>query len=71
MGMLDAFAQDDRITLKVNDLIHYFRNEARTNAQNEVLLNGVRAHLPYSHILTMIGEKDPIGGEREDGVKEG
>jgi hypothetical protein len=64
VGILDTFGADDRVELKVNDLIRYFRDEADTNARNEVLLNGIRARLPYSHILTMIGELDPV--EREE-----
>ena len=63
MGFVDAFGAEDRIQLKVNDLVNYFRSEARTHAQNEVLLNGIRANLPNSHILVMIGELDPNSGK--------
>lgn len=67
MGIVDVFNKDDRVELKVNELIAYFRAEGRTNATNEVLLNGIRAHLPYSHILTMVGETDAIAPD--DGKK--
>lgn len=68
MGIVDAFQKDDRAEIRVNDLIGYFRHEARTNARNEVLLNGIRAQLPYSHILVMIGEK-PVENEKSEVVK--
>lgn len=56
MGLVDVFGAEDRITLKTNDLVNYFRSEARTNVENEVMIRGLRAKLPYSHILVMIGE---------------
>lgn len=65
MGLVDVFSKDERVSLKVDEVINYFRSEARTNAENEVLINGIRAHLPYSHILTMIGKNDPIKSDYE------
>lgn len=65
MGLTDVFGAEDRVELKVNDLISYFKNEARINAVNEVLLNGLHARLPYSHILVMIGELDTDSEEVE------
>jgi hypothetical protein len=73
MGLMDTFNKDDRVELKVNELINYFRVEASTNAINEVLLNGVRARLPYDHILTMIGETAPVmqnDNNENDGKKD-
>ena len=58
MSIVDVFSKDERISVKVDELIDYFRAEARTNAENEVLLNGIRADLPNAHILTMIGKND-------------
>lgn len=56
MGLIDAFSCDDRIDLKVNDLVSYFRNEARVYAENTVMINGLRAGLPAEHILIMTGK---------------
>ena len=58
MGLVDTFGKDDRLELKVNEVIEYFRNEARVIAENEVLINGLKADLPTSHILIMIGKTD-------------
>lgn len=55
MGVMDAFNAEDRVQLKVGELIAYFRAEARTNAKNELLVNGLRAGLPDKHILIMGG----------------
>lgn len=56
MGIVDVFGADDRVSLKVNDLVNYFRGEAKTYARNEVMLNGIKSNMPYDHILAMIGE---------------
>ena len=58
MGIVDVFKPEDRVELTVNDLVNYFRKEAKTNAENEVLINGLKAGLPASHILVMIGKLD-------------
>ena len=58
MGLVDAFNKDDRVELRVNELIAYFRAEASTYAENKVLLNGLKADLPASHILAMVGKFD-------------
>lgn len=57
MGLVDVFSPEERVELKVNELINYFRNEAHTNAENKVMINGLRAGLPGDHILVMIGKK--------------
>lgn len=63
MGITDAFAREDRAELKVSELVSYFRHEGRTNAKNEIMINGLKADIPASHILTMIGEtKNRRGG---------
>lgn len=67
MGLTDVFGKDDRIELKVNELIDYFRDEADVMAENKVLLNGLKAGLPTSHILVMIGKHD---SESEVGYEE-
>ena len=56
MGLSDAFGREDRIELKVNELVSYFRNEASIYAENTVLINGLRAGLPADHILIMAGK---------------
>lgn len=56
MGIIDAFGAEDRVNLKVSDLVNYFRSEAQTYARNEVMLNGIKSNMPYAHILAMIGE---------------
>ena len=58
MGLMDAFTPDERVSLKVDELINYFRTEARTYADNTVMINGLRANLPASHIRVMIGDLD-------------
>ena len=63
MGLVDVFGSEDRVSLKVNDLINYFRGEAQVYAKNEVLLNGIRSGLPHSHILVMLGENESIRGD--------
>lgn len=55
MGLVDVFSPEEKLNLSVNELIGYFRDEARTRAENQVMINGLRAKLPASHILVMIG----------------
>jgi hypothetical protein len=57
MGIVDAFSKDDRVELRVNELIGYFRGEAQTYAENKVMINGLRAGLSPDDILVMIGKK--------------
>lgn len=56
MGLVDLFTPGEKITLEVNELINYFRVEARVNAENKVMINGLRAGIPADHILVMIGK---------------
>lgn len=56
MGLCDTFGREDRIEIKVNELVSYFRNEASIYAENTVLINGLRAGLPADHMLIMIGK---------------
>lgn len=55
MGLVDMFSPEEKVTLSANELVNYFRNEARTYVENQVMINGLRAKLPASHILVMIG----------------
>lgn len=55
-GFIEAFKPDDRVEVTVNSLISYFRTEAKTHAENKVLINGLQAGLPADHILTMVGK---------------
>jgi len=59
MGILDAFNKDDRVEIKVCELLTYFKNEAKTDARNEIMLNGLRAGMPHEVILIMLGEEVP------------
>lgn len=59
MGIIDAFSKDDRVELKVCELLNYFKSEAKTDARNEIMLNGLRAGIPHEVILIMLGEKVP------------
>lgn len=66
MGLVDAFTPEDRVELKVNELIDYFRTEARVYAENTVIKNGLRANLPASHIRVMIGDLTVDTENKED-----
>ena len=65
MGLVDAFSPEARVELTVNELIGYFRNEARIYADNTVMKNGLRANLPASHIRVMIGDL-PVDTENKE-----
>lgn len=56
MGLADAFACEDRVQLKVSDLMQIMKMEALNYAQNQCMIEGLKAHLPHNHILIMIGE---------------
>ena len=56
MGLVDMFSPEEKVTLNVNELISYFRHEARIYAENTVMINGLRAGLPASHVLVMVGK---------------
>lgn len=55
MGLVDVFSSEDRANLKVNELLNYFKEVGRVNAENKVMVNGLRAGLPAEHILIMAG----------------
>lgn len=57
MGLADAFSAEDRVQLKVSDLMGIMRSDALNWAQNQCLVNGIKAHLPHNHMLIMIGEE--------------
>lgn len=59
MGILDAFNKEDRVDVKVYELMHFFKETGLVAAKNEVLLNGLRADLPHNYILMMAGEQQP------------
>lgn len=69
MGLVDVFACEDRVELKVSDLMRIMRNEALSYAHNMVMVNGLKAHLPHNHILIMIDE-EPTCMEPNDTVCE-
>lgn len=56
MGLVDLFSPEEKITLSINELIGYFRQEARVYAENKVIINGLRAGIPSDQILVMIGK---------------
>ena len=58
MGLCDVFGSEDRIQLKVNELVDYFRDEARMYVNNTVMINGLKAGVPSEHILIMMGESN-------------
>lgn len=56
MGFMDAFSKDDRVEITVNQLIDILRSDALNWAENQVLVNGLKAGLNHVDILTMAGE---------------
>lgn len=59
MGIMDVFNADDRVELRVNDLIYYFRQEAKMGVERNLIINGLKNHIPAEYILKMIGEDIP------------
>lgn len=57
MSLADVFGPSEKVTIPANELVAYFRAEARTYAENTAMINGLRANLPADHILIMIGKK--------------
>jgi len=57
-SITDLFTPDGKVELKIVDLKELFRLEALNYAENKCMLNGLKAGIPYEHILTMIGEND-------------
>lgn len=60
MGIVDVFSKDDRIELKVNEVIDYFRTEGRTNAVNEILINGLKANVSPKILLKLVEKPNEI-----------
>lgn len=56
MSLADVFGPSEKVTIPANELVEYFRAEARTYAENTAMINGLRANLPADHILIMIGK---------------
>lgn len=56
MGLADTFGAEDRVPLKVSDLMTLMRSDSRNFVRNQFIVNGLKAHLPHNHILMMIGE---------------
>lgn len=69
MGLLDSLGTSPTTTVKVDELYEVLKMSSLNWAQNTCLINGVKAHLPYSHILMMIGETDALMVP-DEGVKE-
>lgn len=57
MGLADVLGCEDRIQIKVGDLMQILRSDALNWAQNQVMVKGLEAHLPHNHILIMAGEE--------------
>lgn len=58
MGLVDAIGRENRVELTVSDLQSIMRTEALSWAQNQVMINGLKAHISHDDILTMVGEND-------------
>lgn len=52
MGFADMFSAEDRVTVKFSD----FYELVKGCTEREVATNGLRYHIPHSHILAMLGE---------------
>ena len=64
MGIIDAFKEEDRVTVTVSQLYKMLREAAKT----ELLMNAVRCDVPNRHIAAMADGKYPeiIYGELPD-----
>lgn len=69
-SIVDVFTSDGKVEIKIKDLKDLFRSDALNWAQNQCMVNGLKAGLPAEHILTMIGENeeepDDVTGDQED-----
>ena len=54
MGIVDAFNREDRVELKVSEVVDYFRVEGRTNAINEILINGLKNDISAKILLKLV-----------------
>lgn len=52
MGILDAFAAEERVDVKFST----FYELVRGCAEREFITNGLKYKIPHAHILAMLGE---------------
>ena len=52
MGILDAFAAEDRVDVKFST----FYELVKGCAEREFITNGLKHKIPHAHILAMLGE---------------
>ena len=52
MGILDAFAAEDRVDVKFST----FYELVKGYAEREFITNGLKHKIPHAHILAMLGE---------------
>lgn len=52
MGILDAFAAEDRVDVKFST----FYELVKGCAEREFIINGLKHKIPHAHILAMLGE---------------
>ena len=65
MGILDAFAAEDRVDVKFST----FYELVKGCAEREFVTNGLKHKIPHAHILAMLGEL-PEPGVAADVQKE-
>lgn len=65
MGILDAFAAEDRVDVKFST----FYEQVKGCAEREFITNGLKHKIPHAHILAMLGEL-PEPGVAADVQKE-
>lgn len=65
MGILDAFAAEDRVDVKFST----FYELVKGCAEREFIPNGLKHKIPHAHILAMLGEL-PEPGVAADVQKE-
>ena len=52
MGILDAFAAEDRVDVKFST----FHELVKGCVERELIINGLKRKIPHAHILAMLGE---------------
>lgn len=57
MGLVDAFAKEDRVELTISQLIKTLDDRAKLVAENNCFINAARACIPWDHALIMTGYK--------------
>ena len=65
MGILGAFAAEDRVDVKFST----FYELVKGCAEREFITNGLKHKIPHAHILAMLGER-PEPGVAADVQKE-